>query len=292
MDNDSGIKKVTFINVTVNIILSSLKIISGTVFYSPALVADGVHSLSDLGTDVIVLFSFKFSVKPKDKNHPYGHGKIESIANLLIAFVLIFAAVNISISSYKSLITNQVIYPNILNLIVAVISIAAKEILYHINMGFSKKINNETLVTNAWHHRTDAVSSFAVLTGIVLGFIDIRLAIADPIVSFGISILIIYVGGKILFQAVNKIIDRNIDRELEEEIKNLVLGKKEVVSLHDLRGRYYGGNIIIDLHIQLDPEITLMDAHNITHEVKELIKRNYPLIIDAVIHTEPAEKEV
>ncbi|MFC1669642.1 cation diffusion facilitator family transporter [Spirochaetota bacterium] len=291
MDNYNIIKKVTLVNIISNVILSIAKIVSGSIFYSPALISDGFHSISDLVTDVAVIFSFKLSNKPKDKSHPYGHGKIEHFANFFIAAVLITAAVNISISSYNAIKHNIKIEPSILNLVIAVFSVILKEVLYHINKNTGKKINNKPLVTNAWHHRTDAVTSLAVFMGIILGLINEKLIIADPIVSFIVSAMIIYIGVKILYTEINLMIDRNIDNETEERIKKLVNSQDDVISLHNLRGRYYGGKIIIDLHIQLEPNIHLHRAHEITHKVQEIILKNNPQIIEVIIHTEPYNSE-
>ncbi len=290
-DDKTVIKKISYANIFTNIILGSSKIVFGTIFFSPALISDGIHSFSDLATDIAVVFSYIFSNRPKDLSHPYGHGKIENIGNLLIAVILTWAAVIIGISAYESLFDLKKINHSIPGLIVAGVSVISKEILYHVNIKAGEILKNDTLKTNAWHHRTDALSSIAVLIGMSLGYIDKNLVIADPIVCLGISALIIFIGIKILVETIDKIIDKNIDSETMIKIEHQILKNPDVKSLHNLRGRYYGGKIIIDFHIQLDAQISLSQAHEITHSVKNKIMENFPEIIDIIIHTEPDNKK-
>jgi len=287
MIKKNNLKNITALNIIINIVLSVIKIISGTIFFSPALISDGIHSGSDLITDIAVYISSKLSEKPGDKEHPYGHGKINNIANLIIALILIATAINIMLKSLAFISHTNQIHPSLINLAIAGISVLLKEFLFHKNKKIGQELANETLLTNAWHHRSDALSSLAVFIGILLGYINKKLIIADPIIGIFISFLIIFIGFKILQSTFQKIIDKNISKKLIGQIKETVLSVNKVEDIHKIRGRYYGDKAIVDFHALLNPNISLIEAHKITHEIKNTLIEKIPKIIDVIIHTEP-----
>ena len=278
--------KVTLITILLNIGLTILKILAGILGNSTAIIADGLHSASDIITSIGILIGNKISRKPRDDEHQYGHEKAESLVSFILAAVLIGIALKIGYDGFKDLINiNNILVPNALPLVVALISIAVKEYQYQITIRVAKKINSSSLKADAWHHRSDAFSSIAAFIGIggaMLGF-----KILDPIASIIVAIVVIKVGIEILKSACDELMDSSISKEDIREIKSLIDNNKKIYGIKDFKSRKYGSIAYIDMSIFIDKSKTLEEAHDIADNLEHSIISNLNYIKEINIHTEP-----
>jgi cation diffusion facilitator family transporter len=278
-------KKVTLVGALVNGILAFLQISSGLLGNSQALLADGIHTLSDLGSDFIVLMATTQSAKPADKEHPYGHGRIETLASVLLGLVLIGVGVGVGFRGFNSVFSLNQISPEPFTIFFAVIAILSKEGLYRYTLKASKHIHSTLLETNAWHHRSDALSSIIVLCGIATQMIGVPYmdSFAAAIVALMISIM----GYKLARKALDELIDTSLDSELVENIQHTIEKKESVKDVHSLRTRSMGGQGYIDAEIRVNPRLTVSEAHHIAFSLEQQIKTELPKIIDVGIHVDP-----
>jgi len=278
-------KKVTLVGALVNGILAFLQISSGLLGNSQALLADGVHTLSDLGSDFIVLMATTQSAKPADKEHPYGHGRIETLASVLLGLVLIGVGVGVGFRGFNSVFSLNQISPEPFTIFFAVIAILSKEGLYRYTLKASKRIHSTLLETNAWHHRSDALSSIIVLCGIAAQMIGVPYmdSFAAAIVALMISIM----GYKLARKALDELIDTSLDSELVKNIQHTIEKKESVKDVHSLRTRSMGGQGYIDAEIRVNPRLTVSEAHHIAFSLEQQIKTELPKIIDVGIHVDP-----
>ncbi len=278
-------KKVTLVGALVNAVLAFLQITSGLLGNSQALLADGVHTLSDLGSDFIVLMATTQSAKPADKEHPYGHGRIETLASVLLGLVLIGVGVGVGFRGFNSVFSLNQISPEPFTIFFAVIAILSKEGLYRYTLKASKHIHSTLLETNAWHHRSDALSSIIVLCGIAAQMIGVPYmdSFAAAIVALMISIM----GYKLARKALDELIDTSLDSELVENIQHTIEKKESVKDVHSLRTRSMGGQGYIDAEIRVNPRLTVSEAHHIAFSLEQQIKTELPKIIDVGIHVDP-----
>ena len=278
--------KITVISILLNIGLTILKILAGILGNSTAIIADGLHSASDIITSIGILIGNKISRKPRDDEHQYGHEKAESLVSFILAAVLIGIALKIGYDGFKDLINiNNILVPNALPLAVALISIAVKEYQYQITIRVAKKINSSSLKADAWHHRSDAFSSIAAFVGIggaMLGF-----KILDPIASIIVAIVVIKVGIEILKSACDELMDSSISKEDIREIKSLIDNNKKIYGIKDFKSRKYGSIAYIDMSIFIDKSKTLEEAHDIADNLEHSIISNLNYIKEINIHTEP-----
>lgn len=278
--------KITVISILLNIGLTILKILAGILGNSTAIIADGLHSASDIITSIGILIGNKISRKPRDDEHQYGHEKAESLVSFILAAVLIGIALKIGYDGFKDLINiNNILVPNALPLVVALISIAVKEYQYQITIRVAKKINSSSLKADAWHHRSDAFSSIAAFVGIggaMLGF-----KILDPIASIIVAIVVIKVGIEILKSACDELMDSSISKEDIREIKSLIDNNKKIYGIKDFKSRKYGSIAYIDMSIFIDKSKTLEEAHDIADNLEHSIISNLNYIKEINIHTEP-----
>ena len=278
--------KITVISILLNIGLTILKILAGILGNSTAIIADGLHSASDIITSIGILIGNKISRKPRDDEHQYGHEKAESLVSFILAAVLIGIALKIGYDGFKDLINiNNILVPNALPLVVALISIAVKEYQYQITIRVAKKINSSSLKADAWHHRSDAFSSIAAFIGIggaMLGF-----KILDPIASIIVAIVVIKVGIEILKSACDELMDSSISKEDIREIKSLIDNYKKIYGIKDFKSRKYGSIAYIDMSIFIDKSKTLEEAHDIADNLEHSIISNLNYIKEINIHTEP-----
>ena len=276
--------KITVISILLNIGLTILKILAGILGNSTAIIADGLHSASDIITSIGILIGNKISRKPRDDEHQYGHEKAESLVSFILAAVLIGIALKIGYDGFKDLINiNNILVPNALPLVVALISIAVKEYQYQITIRVAKKINSSSLKADAWHHRSDAFSSIAAFVGIggaMLGF-----KILDPIASIIVAIVVVKVGANILKSACNELMDSSISKQDICEIESLV--DKDDDGIKDFKSRKYGSVAYIDMSIFIDKSKTLEEAHDIADNLEHSIISNLNYIKEINIHTEP-----
>ena len=278
--------KVTLITILLNIGLTILKILAGILGNSTAIIADGLHSASDIITSIGILIGNKISRKPRDDEHQYGHEKAESLVSFILAAVLIIVALKIGYDGVKELFNiNDILIPNALPLIVALISIGVKEYQYQITIRVAKRINSSSLKADAWHHRSDAFSSIAAFIGIggaMLGF-----KILDPIASIIVAIVVVKVGANILKSACNELMDSSISKQDICEIESLVDKDDEIYGIKDFKSRKYGSVAYIDMSILIDNKKTLEEAHDIADNLEKIIISNLGYIKEINIHTEP-----
>lgn len=287
-----GIYRVTIIGSVVNLLLVAFKFVAGVLGRSAAMVADAVHSLSDLVTDIVVLVFVNISGKPEDADHSYGHGKYETLATAIIAIVLFAVGVTILVESVEDIVAviNGAILPvpSSIALIAAVISIVAKELLYQYSVHVGRKLDSQTVVANAWHHRSDAFSSIGVFVGIggamLLGE---RWSVLDPLAALVVSAFIIKVAIDLIKPCLSELLERSLPEEVEQEIERIILSVDGVTSPHHLRTRRIGNRYAIEVHIRMNGNLTLFEAHSITTTVERLLKQRFGATTHVGIHTEP-----
>ena len=280
--------RATALGATINIILSALKIGVGLAGHSRALVADGVHSLSDLVTDIVVIFGIIVGSRPGDKDHPYGHKKIETLSEIIVGVCLLGVAVLMVIDAVKTLLGPIPRQPAVVALAIAAASVVSKEFLYRYTRRVGVKIGSRAMLANAWHQRSDALSSLVVLVSLALLEIHPPLWVLDPLACLGISFVIAKVGFVITFPALRHIVDTAPDPATLERISEATTSHPGVVGIHKLRARYLGEQIIADLHILVDPGLTVTQGHLIASGVEEAITREVDNIYDVTVHVEPA----
>lgn len=289
MDREERYKKgrrVTLIALITNILLTGLKLFAGILGKSHVLIADAVHSLSDFVTDFIVLASLKFSSKPKDEGHPYGHGKIETVTTGIIGFGLIIVGLKIGYEGVLASI-NPMTIPTSLALFAAIISILVNEALYRYTVLIGKRINSQSIIANAWHHRSDALSSIAALIGI--SGAQMGWAFLDPLAAAFVAILIVKVGGEITLNSFKELIETSVDKELIKEIKSKVLSILDVKQAHKIKARNVGTSIIIELHIEVEGEMTVKKGHDIAKEVEYTLKTQLQNVESVTVHVCPVK---
>lgn len=275
-----------------NITLTIAKLLAGVFGRSAAMVADGVHSLSDLLTDAIVLIFTHISSKGKDRDHSFGHGKFETMATLIISVILIVVGAKLMEGGIRSIVDvangKDLQKPGYIALIAAIVSIVLKELLYHWTAKVGKSTNSPAVTANAWHHRSDALSSVGSLIGIggaiILGQ---KWTILDPVASCGISIAIIVVAVKMAIPSLNELLEASLPEAIENEIIATASSVKGVKDIHNLKTRRNGISAIIDAHIVVDPSISITLAHDIATEVEEALSRKFGSETQVNIHIEP-----
>ncbi len=283
-------KKVTLIGAIVNALLGFIKLIGGYLFHSHALVADGVHSFSDLFTDVMVLFASKYGSLDADDTHPYGHQRIETAATLLLSLLLILAGIGIAWDSLNELITSSVTMPGWLALPVICISILANETLFHYTRHVGNRINSQLIIANAWHHRSDAASSIVVFVGLVgslYGFVYL-----DAIAAIIVGIMIAKMGWNYGWNSVKELVDTAVEPELLAQIEKVIQNIAGVQKIHQLRSRFMGGDVLIDVHILVSPKISVSEGHYIAQHVHNALVDQIPSVKDVIVHVDPEDDEV
>ncbi len=286
------IRRVTWVGFWVNAILMVLKIAIGFYGHSDALVADGVHSLSDFATDLIVLLFVSIAYKSADSGHPYGHGKFETFAALIIGVILLGVAIGIGNSGLRSVIASahgeMLPRPDLWTLAVAVISILAKELLFRYTIRASRTVGSQSLRANAYHHRSDAVSSIATLAGISAAyFLGDSWRILDPIASMLIAVFIAVSAIQICLPAINELLEKSLSPSRIDKVESIIEGVAGVKAFHRLRTRRNGHSVIIDVHIKVDPDITVSAGHDIASAVEKALHEEFDNDIITNIHVEP-----
>ncbi|WNY27095.1 cation diffusion facilitator family transporter [Methanolapillus ohkumae] len=272
--------RVTVIGMAVNIILTIFKITTGFIGNSEALIADGIHSMSDLLSDIVVIVSLKISAKPGDKSHNYGHGKVETMASVVVGLMLLFAGIFIfyegAVSIYKFLHGITIESPSMFTFYVALASIIIKELLYQYTHRVAKKLDSELIEVNAWHHRSDAFSSIGVAAGIgaavLLGGFWV---ILDPIMAVTLALYILYIAFKIIYSNLNDLAEASLSPDVNEEILKIVSGQNGVQDCHSLKTRKLGSSKAIDIHIMLDGNLSVEEADSIQTEVEKCLKDRF-----------------
>lgn len=282
--------KVSITTIIGNTLLAIIKLIAGIIAHSNAMISDSIHSASDVFSTFVVIIGVKLSSKKPDKEHPYGHERLECVAAIILSFVLFITGLgifnnalqNITTGNYKNL---QI--PGIFAIIAAIISIIAKEAMYWYTRYYAKKINSGALMADAWHHRSDSLSSIGALIGIVGA--RIGYPIMDSVASLIIFLFIAKAAYEIFKDAVDKMVDHS-DEKIEKEIETFVRKYKEVIDIDLLKTRLFGNKIYVDLEIQLDENLTLKKAHETAEKIHDAIEEKFPNVKHVMIHTNPAKK--
>jgi len=282
-------KSITLVGGFVNIFLIGFKFITGIIGNSHALIADAVHSISDLFTDVVVLFGIKSGRKPPDDRYPFGHGRIETIAAATVGLVLIVTALYLGVRAAMDIYLQKEYHPTILALFGAVISIALKETLYHYTLRAGRRIKSQLIVVNAWHHRSDALSSVAVLLGVACARIKPDWHIFDAFAALLVSFFIIKVGLEILGNSLHELSDAAPDPEILHEINQCSLSVDGVIDSHDLRVRTSGGRYQIEIHIIVDALLTVAQGHRVAKAVEKCLIDKVEDLEKVIVHVDPSE---
>ena len=292
MDRTKDIYRVTLVGSVINVVLLLFKFVAGIIGHSAAMLADAVHSLSDFVTDVIVLVFIRISGKPQDKSHDYGHGKFETLAMTLIGVALLLVALGILNSGALKiklwLEGEQLEAPGTIALWAALLSVVLKEGVYRYSMIKARQLNSPAVEANAWHHRSDALSSIGTAVGIGGAiFLGQRWTVLDPIASVVVGIFIVKVSVSLLRRGIGDLLEQSLPDAVEEEILQLVAALPGLSKPHDLRTRRIGNHYAIELHILMDGNITLREAHDKASEVEETLKRHYGQETHVAVHVEP-----
>jgi cation diffusion facilitator family transporter len=288
------VRRVTWIGFWVNAALMTLKLTAGWLGHSDALVADGFHSLSDFVTDVIVIVFIGIAYRSADSEHPYGHGKYETMATLLVAVALLIVGIALGYEGGKSVVSaiNGTILPKprMVTLYVAAISILSKEWLFRYTIKRADSVNSSSLRANAWHHRSDALSSVATLVGVAASiFLSESWRILDPIASVVISVFIAWSAIDIARGALNELLERSLSHDDITAISAIIVSTPGVIKFHHLRTRRVGHSAIIDLHIKVDPNITVTAGHDIATHLEHRLRTDFDSDLITNIHVEPAK---
>lgn len=286
------IYKVTLVGGMVNVILLLFKFVAGIVGHSAAMVADAVHSLSDFVTDIIVIVFIRISGQPQDKSHDYGHGKYETLATTLIGVALLAVAVSIMFSGSEKILQwmqgEPLKAPGMLALWAALLSIVLKEGVYRYSIVKARQLNSQALEANAWHHRSDALSSVGTTVGIGGAiFLGQRWTVLDPVASIVVGAFIVKVAVQLLRDGIGDLMERSLPDEVETEILRLAASVPGVDNPHDLRTRRIGNHYAIELHILMDGDLTLCEAHDKASEVEDLLRQQYGNDTHIAVHVEP-----
>lgn len=289
---DQRIYKVTLTGSIVNMVLLVMKFVAGILGNSAAMVADAVHSLSDFLTDIVVLAFVKLSSKPADNDHDYGHGKYETVATSIIGMALVVVAVMLGWNGAEKIIHaikgEQLESPGIISLVAAVASIALKEWVFRITRKVAHEVNSQALEANAWHHRSDALSSIGTTIGIggavVLGD---SWALLDPLAAIIVSILIFVTAFRLLRQASGELLEESLPRETENKIEQIVYQDPQVKDVHNLHTRRIGSIIAIEMHLRLPGDISLTESHAHATEVEKRLREEFGASTHIMLHIEP-----
>ena len=286
------IRRVTLIGSVVNLLLLIFKFVAGIVGHSAAMIADAVHSLSDFATDIIVILFVHISNKPEDDTHHYGHGKFETLATAIIGGVLMAVGIGILINGTTGVIDGikgvPLETPGKAALFAALLSIIAKEILYRYTVKIGKRVNSQAVIANAWHHRSDAYSSIGTLLGIGGAiFLGDGWQILDPLAAMVVSLFIIKVAFQLIKPCLDDLLERSLPAESEQRIIDIILSKEGVAEPHHLRTRRIGNNIAIEVHIRMDGNISLNEAHRLASDIEQSLKQEFGEGTHIGIHMEP-----
>lgn len=286
------IYRVTFVGFVVNLVLSIVKLIAGLVGRSGAMVADAVHSFSDLATDVVVIAFARISAKPRDPGHDYGHGKYETLATIIISLALAVVGAGILVDSIERI---RIVLdggllprPGVVALVAAVVSIIVKEILYRYTVRVGRQIQSPSVIANAWHHRSDALSSLGTLVGIGCAyFLGSKWRIADPVAALLVAVFIFKIAFDLIRNGLGELLEQSLPEDVEEEILHIVTANPEVREPHNLRTRRIGASIAIEVHVRMDGRMTVEHSHDLTVEIERRLRERFGEGTMIAIHVEP-----
>ena len=284
------IRRVTVIGAVINALLAAIKLLFGYLAHSQALIADGLHSLSDLASDFLLLFAAKHATRDADEDHPYGHGRIETLFGIVQGAILGAFALGIAYDAGRRLFEpDRLMQPEISALLIAAVSILAKEALYHYTIRAARQLRSNMLRGNAWDHRSDAISSVIVLVG-VAGTLA-GLPYLDALAAIGVALMIIKISWALIWHSVRELIDTALDAEEVERIRGHILKVGGVERVHMLRTRKSGSDALVDVHIQVDPALSVSEGHRIGEKVREELIAQIEEVADVTVHIDPEDDE-
>lgn len=282
-------EKASVVGIVGNILLTLAKIAAGIIGHSTAMVADAAHSASDIISSSVVFFSLKIAKKPADEEHPYGHGKAETLATVAVGIFLLLAGLSIAYSAVTSIIKGRVTRPGLLPVMAAILSITVKETMFQYTLRVGKKIQSPSTIANAWHHRSDAYSSIASLIGIVgarFGFL-----ILDPLAGIGVTFFIVKMGWEITSDGIHQLMDGFGNRQIIDGLKQVINDCDDVSNIKEIKARQSGPYIYIDIVIGVDKDMTFEQSHQVAENIKFKIKNKYEKVNDVLIHVDPVEQK-
>lgn len=280
--------KVSLLSIIGNTVLSVFKLIAGVVAHSGAMISDAVHSASDVFSSIIVIFGVRVSSKESDKEHPYGHERLECVAAIVLAVILGITGLGIGYFAIEKIIAKNysaLAVPGTLALVAAATSIVAKEAMYWYTIYYARKLDSGALMADAWHHRSDALSSVGALIGI--GGAKLGYPVLEPIASFVICLFVLKATYDIFKDAIDKMVDKSCDEQFQNEIKELVKSQEGVCDVDLLQTRLFGNKIYVDIEISADGNMTLTKAHDIAENIHTLLETTYPKIKHIMVHVNP-----
>lgn len=292
---EKEIVRITLWGSVVNVTLTALKFAAGILGCSAAMIADAVHSLSDLLTDFVVLLFVRISSRPADSDHPYGHGKYETLATVIVAVALLAVGGVLAAEGVQKILSaihgEELVMPGRIALWAALISIAAKEIIYLLTIRVSRRVQSSVLEANAWHHRTDALSSVATSIGIGGALLfGGKWAILDPIAAVLVSIFILVAAARLLHEAMQDLLEKRLPEEVENEIRAMVATDSEMSEMHKLRTRRVGNVYSIEMHLRMDGNMPLAEAHRHSAMLEQRLRERFGQQTMITIHMEPLKK--
>ena len=292
MNRKREIYKVTLVGSAGNAALLTFKFIAGVLGNSSAMIADAIHSLSDFVTDILVLVFVSISAKPQDQSHDYGHGKFETIASFLIGLALVTAATVIVVSGVMKFTAwlngEELEAPRWIALWAALLSIATKEMLYQYTSHRGKDLNSQVMIANAWHHRSDALSSVGAAIGIGLAiWLGNRWAVFDPLASIVVGLMLVKVAYELLKKSINELTESSLPAETEQEIVQIIQSFGDVQQPHNLRTRRIGNRIAIEAHIRMDGQLPLNSVHERATTIERKLKQRFGANTHVSLHMEP-----
>jgi cation diffusion facilitator family transporter len=282
--------RVTLIGSVLDLALGIAKIIVGIVGQSQALIADGIHSLSDLGTDIVVIYAARHAGREADEDHPYGHARIETAATVALGVALVVVAAGIAFDAGTRLFApERLLHPGWLALVVAGISVVSKEAIYQYTMVYARKHRSAMLRANAWHSRSDAISSIIVIIGVVGSMMG--LAYLDALAAIGVALMIIKIGWDLIWHSLRELVDTGLEHERVEDIRHAILSVDGVIALHNLRTRRMGSDALADVHIQVNPSISVSEGHQISEAVRKRLIQEIEELNDVTVHIDTEDDQ-
>jgi cation diffusion facilitator family transporter len=286
------VRRVTWVGLFVNLVLAAIKFAAGIFGRSQALVADAIHSLTDLTTDIAVLAGSHYWSRPPDENHPYGHRRLETLVTVFIGVVLIAAGIGIGWKAISTLHQKHTAPPGWIAVVAAFASIVCKESLYRWTATAGRRIRSPALAANAWHHRTDAFSSLPVLIAVAGARIFPAWSFLDHVGAAVVSIFILHASIKIIWPSIGELIDVGAPMETQKRIREIALRNKDVLQVHDIRTRFISTSVLVDLHIVVEGSISVREGHHIADDVRDRITEEIPEVLDVIVHVDPPERAV
>ncbi len=291
MNEEKTVKKLSAVGIFGNVLLAAFKLLAGILGKSGAMVSDAVHSLSDVFATFIAYIGVRMARHAPDREHPYGHERLECVASLTLGLILLATGAGIGYGGIRKLFFERetLEIPTLLPLIAAIVSIVVKEAMFHYTMFYAKKLDSAAFKADAWHHRSDALSSVGSFIGI--GLAKLGLPIMDPIAGLIICLLILKVAVDIIRDALNKMLDTSCDKAFEQQLRSFVAAQPGVQDIDLLHTRQFGNKIYVDLEIAVRRDMSLIDAHTIAERVHSHVEQNFPNVKHVMIHVNPGKEE-